>query len=272
MASPLWPLCRLTLIITFFWMFLATIAMIDESQGARLLHLNSPTVSITSSEGNQGNCPVYIEEYERKHRIPSGLLLAISKVESGRKDLTGHIVSWPWTVNAEGQGFYFPTKEAAISAVRKMQQRGISSIDVGCMQVNLYHHPHAFKDLNEAFDPQMNVAYAARFLSKLKLSHASWHQAVAHYHSANPLYNIPYRKNVLNAWNNKQNKGEPSLNALIEATERSPKRLYRVHSGKRLSLVSASLSSDSSQYVRRTVVDHSKHIRRSSFEKKTLKL
>ena len=40
-------------------------------------------------------------------------------------------------------------------------------MDVGCMQVNLYHHAHAFSSLDNAFDPQSNVDYAARFLRSI---------------------------------------------------------------------------------------------------------
>lgn len=138
--------------------------------------------------------------------IPSGLLHAISKVESGRKTAAGKIVAWPWTINVQGTGYYYPTKEEAIAAVRTFQQRGIQSIDVGCMQVNLYHHPDAFASLEQAFDPEENVAYAASFLLKLKDNHASWHKAVAHYHSANPVHHQPYQKAVFYVWDNEGDK------------------------------------------------------------------
>ena len=159
------------------------------------------------------NCAVHIAQYEKQHNIPEGLLHAISKVESGRKDDTGRIVAWPWTINAEGKGFFFASKAEAIAAVLKMQQEGVKSIDVGCMQVNLYYHPKAFSNLSDAFDPVKNVAYAAKFLSGLKNEHASWHTAVAHYHSANPVHHIPYRKTVLNVWNKDIKSGNISLAA-----------------------------------------------------------
>src|SRR4051794_32005872 len=65
--------------------------------------------------------------------IPANLLAAISRVESGRRDpLTLATHPWPWTANAEGQGFFYETKAVAVAAVRAMQARGIRSIDVGC--------------------------------------------------------------------------------------------------------------------------------------------
>jgi len=60
---------------------------------------------------------------------------------------------WPWTINAEGQGPYFATRAEAISAVQRLQEQGVRSIDVGCMQVNLLHHPQAFATMEQAFDP-----------------------------------------------------------------------------------------------------------------------
>ena len=54
---------------------------------------------------------------------------------------------------AEGRGRYLPSKEAAIAEVQALKAKGITNIDVGCMQVNLYYHGSNFDDLNEAFDP-----------------------------------------------------------------------------------------------------------------------
>src|SRR6202034_1371509 len=97
----------------------------------------------------------------RGHAIPSGLLAAIGRVESGRHDpVSGTLKPWPWTVDAEAQGAFYDTKEQAIAAVSALQARGVRSIDVGCMQVNLLQHPGAFSGLEQAFDPNANADYA----------------------------------------------------------------------------------------------------------------
>ncbi len=184
--------CGLLLLLICFF------AIYNEVQAKKVLHLGSSASHVPNVP--QLNCAAHIAEYEKKHQIPSGLLHAISKVESGRKDKTGQIVSWPWTVNSGGKSNYFPTKEAAMAAVKKMQRDGVKNIDVGCMQVNLQYHPKAFKTLDDAFDPQTNVAYASRFLKSLKTTHESWHKAIAYYHSANAEFHVPYRNRVLNAW------------------------------------------------------------------------
>jgi Transglycosylase SLT domain len=138
---------------------------------------------------------------ERQEGIPRQLLRAISKVESGRFHAKKQIVmAWPWTVMAEGRGRYLPTKTAAIAEVEGLRARGVRNIDVGCMQVNLYYHPDAFADLNQAFDPVANVAYAASYLKALKIEQGSWAKAVAHYHSADPGRYRQYRLKVHVAW------------------------------------------------------------------------
>lgn len=146
-------------------------------------------------------CRPAILAAEREHRLPAALLGAIGRVESGRVDpRTGAVVSWPWTINAEGQGRFFPTKEDAIAAVRALRARGVSVVDVGCLQVNLHHHPHAFASLEEAFDPLANARYAGLFLSRLHGSARDWERAAAHYHSRTPERAEAYRLKVLAAW------------------------------------------------------------------------
>lgn len=138
---------------------------------------------------------------ERAKGIPRHLLTAISLAETGRwNPQRREMFAWPWTVTAKGKGKYFPTKQAAIDEVKKLQAAGTKSIDVGCMQVNLYYHPRAFANLNEAFDPQTNAAYASRFLTGLHKETRSWAMAAGNYHSSNPVKNLPYRTKVLSLW------------------------------------------------------------------------
>lgn len=169
------------------------------------------------SEGHL--CRAAIAEAERSANLPRGLLQAIGRVESGRRDPeTGHFAPWPWTINAEGEGKFFPTREAAIAHVRQLQARGVRVIDVGCMQVNLHHHPNAFTSLEQAFDPLTNAQYAARFLTELNGGRADWRQAAGHYHSQTPERAGPYRAKVLAAWEQEaRNAGDASAEAMALA-------------------------------------------------------
>jgi hypothetical protein len=114
-------------------------------------------------------------------------------------------------VNAEGQGSFYETKAEAIAAVRNMQRQGVRSIDVGCMQVSLLHHPNAFASLEQAFDPTVNTMYAARFLSELHGKTAAWPRAVEMYHSATPELGAEYGRLVYAALPAEQRLSGPSL-------------------------------------------------------------
>ena len=143
-------------------------------------------------------CRAAITAAAKGQAIPDHLLTAIARAESGRRDeATGAMHPWPWTINAEGQGFFYETKAEAVAAVRAMQAKGMRSIDVGCMQVNLMHHPDAFPSLEQAFDPPANAAYAARFLRQLFGQAGDWTKAVGLYHSSTPELSEPYAKKVM---------------------------------------------------------------------------
>ena len=146
-------------------------------------------------------CSEAIAQAERAAGTAPGLLHAIGMVESGHTDPdTGERQPWPWTINAEGAGYYYPTKAAAIDAARAMQDRGVRSMDVGCLQVNLMHHPDAFTSLDDAFDPGSNAAYAAGFLNSLYARTGTWPDAAAGYHSLNPERGAPYARQVMAHW------------------------------------------------------------------------
>jgi hypothetical protein len=146
-------------------------------------------------------CESAVHAAETAARLPPHLLSAMARVEAGRPDpVSGALRPWPWTINAEGEGFFFRTRAQATAAVRGLQAKGIRSIDVGCMQVNLMHHPDAFASLEQAFDPAANARYAARFLTTLHAGRQDWMQAVAAYHSQTPAYGAAYRRRVQSLW------------------------------------------------------------------------
>lgn len=162
------------------------------------------SVSSPVDIGDKSSCEAYFSYYERVYGIPNKLLSSIAHRESGRfNKATGTMASWPWAMNAEMNGYYPKTKQDAIAKVRELNLRGIESIDVGCMQVNLRHHKNAFNNLNEAFDPKSNVEYAARFLRTLYDETRSWRHAVMYYHSRTPHLGIPYANNVIKTWRKK---------------------------------------------------------------------
>ncbi len=129
--------------------------------------------------------------------VPATLLASIARVESGRPDpATGLVRPWPWTINVGGAGRFFADKAEAVAAVQAIQAGGIKSVDVGCMQVNLLHHPAAFANLDAAFDPPTNAAYAARYLRSLYAQAGGWALATAWYHSQTQELGEAYQRRV----------------------------------------------------------------------------
>lgn len=131
-------------------------------------------------------CRLAIDKAEKTYGIKQNLLQTIASVESGRWNAKkGERVAWPWTAHANGKGYFFSSKAEAVAAVKAMQERGITNIDVGCMQINLKYHGSAFSSLDEAFEPEKNTAYGASFLKKLYSSRKDWTKTAMHYHSKN---------------------------------------------------------------------------------------
>src|ERR1041385_1739384 len=77
-------------------------------------------------------CETAIAGAEAETKLPARVLTAIALRESGRLDPdTGRARPWPWTINVEGTGHFYASKEEAIAAVQSFQASGAQSIDVG---------------------------------------------------------------------------------------------------------------------------------------------
>ena len=118
--------------------------------------------------------------------LPDGLLPAISLVEAGRGDGKGGVAPWPWTLNEGGKGMYFDTREEALAYLKEAVDRGVTNIDVGCMQLNWKWHSAGFETPEDMIDPARNTRYAARFMVELYNRLGSWDVAASAYHSTNP--------------------------------------------------------------------------------------
>ena len=193
---------------------LAWLALAQAAAGAAPASSNA-RAAVAPRPGDATVCRETIGHAERLKGIPAHLMQSVAIAESGRYDQAHKaVLAWPWTINAEGEGKYFPTKQAAIAEVKRLQAAGVKSIDVGCMQINLVHHAKAFASLEQAFDPGHNVAYGAEFLRDRYEATKSWNSAVAHYHSQNPERGEPYRDRVLAIWQKQQQGGNAAVASL----------------------------------------------------------
>jgi hypothetical protein len=103
-------------------------------------------------------------------------------------------------MTSKGQGYFFKTKAEALARIKTLMSEGEKNIDVGCMQINLYYHGSAFKNIAEALDPKANIAYAAGYLKKLYSMSGDWVIAMGNYHSTTPKLNKAYKAKVLAYW------------------------------------------------------------------------
>ena len=136
--------------------------------------------------------------------VPLSVLQSIARVESGRA-LKGQFAPWPWTLNVQGKGHFFATKSEAILFANELLAQNIVNFDVGCFQINLRWHARNFTSIEHAFDPMVNAAYAAKFLSSLYQEHGNWSKAVSTYHSRTQTHARAYLKKVKSVWHDLQN-------------------------------------------------------------------
>lgn len=124
--------------------------------------------------------------------IPVNVMRALTRTETGRTR-NGQFEPWPWTLNVEGAGRWFSTREEAQKYAFQQYKLGLRSFDLGCYQINFKWHGQAFSSLDAMLDPQKNANYAASFLLKLYEEFGSWPAAAAAYHSRTPEFAKKYR-------------------------------------------------------------------------------
>lgn len=120
--------------------------------------------------------------------VPYDVLLAISKVETGRDDRP-----WPWTVNFGGDGKWFDSAADAEKGVAEALDNGATNVDLGCFQLNYRWHADGFASIADMLDPRRNAIYAARFLAQQYARTGDWARAAAAYHSGTPEYAEAYQ-------------------------------------------------------------------------------
>ncbi|MBN8829002.1 MAG: transglycosylase SLT domain-containing protein [Sphingobacteriia bacterium] len=120
------------------------------------------------------SCKAHFKQAAKLYEIPNGILQTVSLIEARKH---------PWTINVKGKGYYFKTKEYAVAYVSKLIKAGHKNIDIGCMQINYKFHGSNFSSIEEMFEPETNVTYAARFLSQNFKEFKDWRRAIAVFHS-----------------------------------------------------------------------------------------
>lgn len=151
--------------------------------------------SAAKANGYGAECASLIAQVEAKRNIPRGLLMAIAITESGINGLPN-----PYAMNIAGRSYHARSIQDMVGTIQSNWSRGVQSIDVGCMQINLKYHGQKFPRLTDLLDSTTNVEYGASFLISLATETGSWRDAVMSYHNRkNPARRAWYGCKV---WNN----------------------------------------------------------------------
>lgn len=116
--------------------------------------------------------------------VPPAILYVVSLAESRAKLRSGKSQPWPWTLNIEGKGYRFLTRDeghqALLVAISKKQ-----TVDVGLGQVNWQWHRGRLGDPWQAFEPYFNLRLAATILREQSAQCGTWWCAAGRYHAHN---------------------------------------------------------------------------------------
>lgn len=113
-----------------------------------------------------------------RYDVPLGVLYAVGLTESGHKESLQ-----PNAMNIAGTPYFASSRDDALRRFAAERAKGVTLIDVGCMQINQHYHGDEFPSVAAMFEPHANVDYAARFLKELRQREGSWTLAVARYHA-----------------------------------------------------------------------------------------
>lgn len=139
-------------------------------------------LSINAKADPSKQCDLAAQHAAHATGVPLDILRTISIAGTGRKERS-KMVPWPWTVNVEGRGIWFDTEAQAISNILRHFKSGKRNFDIGCFQINYRWHGHAFRSIEEMFEPMANTRYAALFIRRLHREFGDWDRAIGAFHS-----------------------------------------------------------------------------------------
>jgi soluble lytic murein transglycosylase-like protein len=133
--------------------------------------------------------PAMFQQAAQSFDVPADLIRAIARVESGLS---------PWTINVEGKGYVFDSKEKAMEKAQEADKSG-KSYDSGVMQVNNFWLKKYGIPLEAALDPAANIHLGSWILKQELLRHGETWSAVGAYHSPNTDKSQIYIEKIKNS-------------------------------------------------------------------------
>ncbi|NKB65227.1 MAG: transglycosylase SLT domain-containing protein [Gammaproteobacteria bacterium] len=135
--------------------------------------------SAVTSIVNGETVPAGYVQVANRYNIPPVLLYAVALTESGQSSFSdGRFRPWPRTLNINGEGHYFSSRQAAWQALQL-------SVDIGLMQISWRYHRAALGSAWQALDPYHNLSVAAAILRDCQKENTRWIERVGCYHAPN---------------------------------------------------------------------------------------
>jgi hypothetical protein len=157
-----------------------------------------PLLFLLLSTQSFAEVPEYYQRIGDIKQVPASLVYAIATQESRPPNglIEGVNKPWPWTLNCEGKGYFFPTRDAAFDVATKFISSGVNC-DIGLMQISWRYHKERFTSLITALDPVTNIQAGSDYLKELYMKSGSWEYAVGAYHNpSDPVKASQYRERV----------------------------------------------------------------------------
>lgn len=125
-----------------------------------------------------GRCEAAMERASARYGVPLAILYAVGLTETG-----GNGTLQPLAMNGGGESYVAASPVDGERKLGEFTRRGVTLVDLGCMQINYRWHGDQFASVAQMFDPERNVDYAARFLAQLKQQYGNWTMAAARYNA-----------------------------------------------------------------------------------------
>ena len=128
----------------------------------------------------QAGIPPLYQKVAAQHDIPASVLYALALGESQTQLQSGTVRPWPWTLNVNGQSYFYASYSEACQALHAFLKR-TQMVDIGLTQQNWRWQKDHFTRPCEVFDPTVNLNHAA-LLNEGMRKHRSWVKAAGYFH------------------------------------------------------------------------------------------
>ena len=155
-----------------------------------------------SATAQSQTVPAGYRQVAQEAGVPSKLLYAVALAESGQSAFSGGAFRpWPWTLNVNGKGRYYRSRQAAWQALQHTLASPEMSVDIGLMQISWRYHQSVLGSGWAALDPYHNLRVAAALLRDCLAAHEHWLPSAGCYHAPNNAYRAEhYSQRVKTHW------------------------------------------------------------------------